>query len=809
MKIIQNNMENNFRPEEQMEVFDPIKFILKYIKYWPYVFVSILIALIAAYLVNKSTPPVYQASSKFYINEELTNNGILDLTGLTRAVKSGGVEQKMANQAIFLKSRNVAEKTLERLDFNVDYLQPGFFTDTELYKNSPIYVQVDWGHLQLIGGKIKISWTDTKNFKISFPHEIYNKYLQGSPNEEVIFENEEYPGIYTFGEFVELPYLKIKVSLVKNINEGEILINLNPKSSLVSKYTGEILQVFPYDNVASVLGLSISTPHPQKGADYLDALMEVYLEIELEEKNRMARNTVEFIDSQISGVSDSLSYFETNLQTFRSGNRTYNISEESSSVYEQMTRLESELSQERFNRDYFENLRNYLVRENYDQIIAPSALGIQDANLNSLINSLINLQQDRSNILFTQTEESPRVKELNRKIQDTSKSLSEVLRSLANNTQFRISELENRMRKYESQFTKLPSTEQDLIRLERGRNLNETIFTFLQQRRAEAAISMASTSSSNKIVEYALASYTPIRVREKVIFIVFFGLGFIIPVVIIGIFVIMDNRIKDFKELEQKLYMPLLAKIPQNKMQSALSVINEPRSALSESFRALKTNISFVVPIEKQLTIAVSSTISGEGKTFTSINLASIYSLNNKKTLLISCDMFKPSAFRDFQLGSKVGLSNYLSQQVDSVFEIIQNTKFPLFDIITAGAIPPNPSDLLASERFVHLIHELKKVYDVIVLDTPPVGLISQSFEVIKYVDMIAYVLRYKFSEKSFIGDLNDIKLKKGINNIYAILNDVPAKEMTYKGFDYGYYQESKPKKSFFRNLFGRDKAAL
>jgi capsular exopolysaccharide synthesis family protein len=255
--------------------------------------------------------------------------------------------------------------------------------------------------------------------------------------------------------------------------------------------------------------------------------------------------------------------------------------------------------------------------------------------------------------------------------------------------------------------------------------------------------------------------------------------------------------------------MPLFGKIPQNRTLSSLAVIDEPRSAIAEAFRSIKTNISFVVPMEKQLTIAISSTLSGEGKTFAAINLASIYALNKKKTLLISCDMFKPSSFKDLEPKNKIGLSNYLSQQVDSVFHIIQPTKQSLLDIIMAGAIPPNPSDLLASPRFVSLLEELKKNYDVIVLDTPPVGLISQSFEIIKHVDLIAYVLRYNFSEKSYITELNDIKTKKGIKNIYAIINDVPSKELTYKGFNYGYYQEVKEKKSSIKGLFSRNKAAL
>ncbi|WP_113923029.1 GumC family protein [Cognataquiflexum aquatile] len=807
MKPIQNNMENSFRTEEKTEVFDPIKFLSKYIKFWPYIFISVLIALVAAYFYNKTKPEIYQASSLFYINEQIGGTGILNLTGLSREGMSG-MDQTMANQAVFLKSKTVAEKTLERLDFSVDYFQPGMFSNFELYKSSPIYAQVDWNHPQLVGGMIKVEWSDTDIFRISFPDPLYKKFMVGGSSEELILE-EGLTKTYKFGEFIDLPYLKVKISLVKNEGEGEVLFKINSKGSLISKFSGDILQVFPFDNIASVLSIAITTNHPQKGADYLDAMMEVYLEMELEEKNRMARNTVEFIDRQISGVSDSLSFFETNLQSFRSGNKTYNIERESNTVYQELTRLESELSLEKFNKEYFENLKNYLARESYDQIIAPSALGIGDANLNSLINSLIDLQQERSNLLFTQTEASPRIKEINRKILDTSTSLSEVLRSLTNNTLFKIKELESRMGKLDNQFRRLPSTEQNLIRLERGRELNETIFTFLQQRRAEAAISMASSSTSNKIVEYARADWEPIKVKETFTYIVFFALGFIIPVVIIGLIVIMDNRIKDIKELEDRLAVPLLGKIPQNKSQTPLIVLDEPRSATAESFRALKTNISFVVPVKKQLTVAVSSTLSGEGKTFAAIGLGSIYALNNKKTLLISCDMFKPSSFKDFGLGSKVGLSNYLSQQVDSVFEIIQNTKYPYFDIITSGAIPPNPSDLLGSERFVTLLEELKKVYDVIVLDTPPVGLISQSFEVIKHVDLITYVLRHNFSETSFVNDLNDIKLKKGISNIYAILNDVPAKELTYKGFNYGYYEESKKREKRMSKFFKRDNAAL
>lgn len=801
-------IEPNYTLEEKEQAFDPLKFLLKYLKYWPVFLISVLIFVCVAHYINLTTPPVYQANAKFYIKDDPGNLGILDLTGFNKNL-GGKIDQKIANEAVFLKSRPVAERALSRLDFNVDYFEPGFFINTELYKSSPIHVQVDWLHPQIMGDKIKISWKDDKKFKISYPNGTYYKYVPEASGEEIELDSELEES-HVFGDFTESPLHKIKVTLSKNIPNGEILIQLRSKGSLISEFTGDNFIVYPFDNVASILGLTLNATHPKKASDYVNALMEVYLDMELEEKNRMARYTVDFIDSQIAGVSDTLSFFEDNLQALRSQNMTYNIAAEGNTVFAQLTELEAELGRERFNKDYFEELKNYLVRENYDQIIAPAGIGINDPALNNLIEDLIKLQSEKANLLFSQTEASPRVRELTRKIQDTTASILELTRNLSNKAQLRIRDLESRMSKMEKQFSRLPSTEQDMIKIQRGRNLNESIYNFLQQRRAEAAISMASNSSSNKIVEYAYPSTTPKKNKRNVIYILFAGIGFIIPAAFLIFKDLVDQRIKDARYLEESLIIPLLAKIPENTLDTTLAVLEEPRSALAESFRALKTNISFVVPLEKQLTIAVSSTLSGEGKTFTAINLASIYALNNKKTILISCDMFKPYSFKDFELKNKIGLSNFLSQQVNSVFEIIQNTKYPSFDIILAGAIPPNPSDLLSSPRFNQLLEELKKVYDVIVLDTPPVGLISQSFEVIKHVDLITYVLRHNFSEKSFVDDLNDIKKKKGIENIYAVLNAVPAKELTYKGFDYGYYEEKKKKKNFLgKVIISRDKAAL
>lgn len=781
--------------DENAPAFDPFKFLIKYSKYWPFFLVSIVFFLGVALYINQTTPLVYQANAKFFVKEEDSSGGILNLTGLPRGF-GGRAEQFVANQAILLTSRPVAERALSKLKFDVDYYQPGFFRDKDLYTGSPIEVEVDWESTQILADKIKISWKDAENYTVSFPGNNYFKFVPGILYEEIELENNvSYK--HSFGEPTDSPLYKFVIDLKKDVLEGEILIELRTKSSLISQYAGDNLLVFPFENVSTVLGLTINTTNPRKGADYLNALMETFLEIELEEKNRMSSRTVEFIDFQIAGVSDTLSFFEDNLQNFRTRNRTYNVASESRDVFQQITALEAELSKERFFKNYYDEVAVYLGSGSLDKIIAPAGIGIEDRTLNPLVENLIDLQSQRAFLLSTQTEASPRVRDLNKRIGELTSSIQEMVRNLSRNAQSRINDLEERIRSSERQFSRLPGTEQNLIRIERGKVLNESIYNFLQQRRAEAAIAMASSYNTNKIVEYAVADSKPKKSKRNVLYAIFLIIGIIVPVVILLFKELSNTKIKDFEELENQLSVPLLAKIPQTDYNSTLQIINQPRSMIAESFRALKTNISFIIPKDQQLTIAVSSTLSGEGKTFTAINLASIYALNEKKTLLIGCDMFKPNAMKDFKLNDKIGLSNYLSKQVDSVFELIQPTDYPLFDVILSGPIPPNPSDLMASPRFVQLINELKNIYEVIILDTPPVGLISHSFEVIKHVDLFTYVFRYKVSEKSFIKELNKIKNEKGIQNICSVLNAVPPKELTYKGFNYGYYNEDRKKSNF------------
>ncbi len=780
--------------------FNPKEFILKYIRYWPYILLSVTLALAAAYLKNQYTTPTYKVESKFLIKEEDINSGILDLTGLGRR-GTGGQSQRLANQSLILKSKPLAEEVLSHLDFDIEYYREGPFIHSEIYNNLPIKVVLDWEHNQLTGGLIKVSWHDDQSYTVELVDDKYQLAIPGSERKEQIDAPSINTNRFAFGDWTETDFIKMKIDLTSEASNGEIILRFRDQKSLVSQYSGEDLQVWPLDATSSILGLSLITTQPEKGQLYLNTLMEVFLDIELREKTRIASNTVEFIDSQISGVVDSLNYTGADLRNYRAQNRTYNIGTEGNTIFSQLSELERTISQEKYKKEYYTKLQDYLVREDFNEIVMPSGLGIDDPILNTLIENLIVLQAEKSRHLATQTGASPTVREVNRKINDLNVSIKEVLKNVQENSNYVISDLESQMARIESQFSRLPTTEQNLLRFQRKYDLNESIYTFLLQRRAESAITMASNTASNKIVEYAGLNDQPLQLKYMTNYVLALVFGFSLPVFFIALAQFFNNKVTDLKDAEKDLKVPVLTQIGRNRLKSKLVVLKEPRSAVTEAFRSLRTNIYFITPKDKQATIAVTSNISGEGKSFCALNLASAYSLNGKRTVLIDCDLHKHNDWTAFKIDEKLGLSSFLSDQIDDLPSIIQSSSYPNLDIITAGKVPPNPGELLLNGRMEELITILRSKYDTIILDTPPIGLVSESLGLIHLSDLTILVVRHGYSRKSFIDDINNLKYKKGIKNIYAVFNDVADKDLSNGGYGYGYYQEDRNKRPFLKRI--------
>lgn len=781
--------ENNFLESEDTS-FDIKSIIPKIIRIWPYILVSIFVFLAGAYIMTRMSVPQYKVYGLFFIKESDKGFSLFEGAEIDGTAKLG-----IVNETTILQSRPIAEATLNQLDFTVEYYSKGTFIDKELYQNTPILIEVDWREPQVLQGLLSIRWSDNDNFVLSLEDEAYSKYLPNGTNIEL--QNIPEPTEYAFGELISTNNFTIKVTKTSPESTGEVYVKFRDIPSLIGEYARRI-DIQNIQKEGSILELSLEVPNVKKGEDYVNALMQTYLALELEEKNVSATNTVNFIDSQVAGVSDSLRQFENELQNFRSSNKIYNLESESSSVFEQLTLLEGQLQDQKFKRTYYQNLAGYLVREQYNDLVVPSGIGIEDPILNSLISNLMELQVEKSRQLATLTDQAPQVQATNNKIRDLNYSIREILKNVDENAELLIKDLEDRITDIEGSFRDLPETQQNLIRIQRQFALNENIYNFLMEKRAEAAITKASNTAENRIIEPASGGFlvSPIPFRNYTIGIF---IGFMLPILFILFRELIRTKIEDVTFLERKLKVPLLSTILKNKGSNNLVVLEQGKSGIAEGFRSLRANIRFINPNDKQLTVMLTSTISGEGKTFCAMNLASVYSLTGKRTLLVGCDMRKPRIFQDFGIKNEKGLSTYLSGQIADWQSTVNNTPYANLNILLSGPIPPNPAELLFTKRFEVMIEEMKKEYDVVILDTPPVGLVSETLDLLPHVDLTLFVFRQNYSQRNFVDALNGLKVNKGLKNIYAVFNGVDAEKVAYGygytyGYGYGYYEDDNKK---------------
>ena len=785
-----NQEESDFFQDDDSS-FDLKTLFPKILRIWPVILICMAIFLATAYFYTNTTVPAYLVSSKFFIKEQESPLSLFENPALGGQQGIG-----ITNEIIILKSRPIAEAALVQLDFDVEYYEEGRFIKKEVFRKTPIVVEVEWENPQLLNGLVEVKWSNPAEYTLSFPDENYS---QSYPDGSIGVGVPNQGGTYKFNEWIETPQFKVKINNTSNQDSGEAYYIVRDKNYLINKYSGGLIVDLEEKN-STILNLSMAVPNTEKGQTYLNALMETYLELELQEKNEIANRTINFIDKQIAGVSDSLTQFENKVQSFRSNNKIYNLNNESSTVYGRLTEIESELANAKLKSRYFQSLKDYLVRENYNEIVVPSGLGIEDPYLNGLIENLLSVQVDRSRLMATQTELSPAVREANKKLDDLNKSIREILDNVDLNNQMTINDLEQRKKEIESSFRNLPQAEQNLIALQRQADLSESIYNFLSEKRAESAITKASNRPNNKIIEFAKTVGGPVSPKPQRNYLFALFCGLILPIVFVVCRELFRVKIEDITYLEKKLKIPVIATILKNKEENNLVVFNNGKSGIAESFRSLRANIRYLMQKDKQVTLMLTSTISSEGKTFCAMNLASVYSLTGKKTILVGCDMRKPKIFDDFGLKNDLGLSTVLSNQIENWGDAVQSSEYENLDILVSGPIPPNPAELLSGDQFENLVNELKKVYDVIILDTPPIGLVSETIELLNFVDLTLFVFRQDYSQRNFIDALNGLKTGKGIKNIYALFNGVEGKGVTYGygysyGYGYGYYSDDKKSK--------------
>lgn len=778
---------------ENQNNFDFKEFLLKASGYWKWFVLSILLCLLVAYQINIRKQKIYQLETTIGVSEE-DNPLFTSNTSLT--FNWGGTSDKVSSIASTLKSRSHNEIVVDKLNFFIDYLQENKYFTQSIYGSCPFEVIIDKSKNQISGVPINIKFVSANEYLIenefvSSDISVFNYQSKTSGTARV--SQEKFSRKYKIGEIVNLPFLNWKLILKENQSNyigQEYKVVFNDFNGAVANFRNINVEVD--DKAPSILKLSMAGNNKARIVDYLNQTVEILIKNQLEQKNLFAENTIAYIDTTLAIMENKLKEANTDLKSFSKNKNIIDIEEGGKSFQEQMLSLDIEKDAINRKINYYNTLGSYLRNsKDFSKLPAPSVAGIEDPNIIANVSNLIGLSVKRSEMEYMVKSEVM-LNNIDNEINAVKRVLLENISAAKAAIQYSSSQIKNKIGISENNLSKLPEEKQELIRIMRKYNLSDNIYQTYLQKRSEASIVKAANLSDIQFIDSAKdIGGGLIGPKTDVNYVIALLMGLLLPLlIIVGIFAF-NNSIQNADDLSKLTSIPLIGVVGVNNSKSYLAVYDKPKSALSESFRAIRSSLQFLYKKQNLLgtkTLMLTSTISGEGKTFCSINIATVFALSEKKTVIIGLDLRKPKIFNDFDLKNDVGVVNYLIGQ-KTLSEITNKTKIPYLDVITSGPIPPNPSELIMSDAMREMMDELKAKYDYIILDTPPIGLVTDAVELATYADIVIYVMRQNITKKGMPNLVNNMVKRGELSNVSIVLNgfENKAKYGTAYGYGYGY----------------------
>lgn len=790
--------KNSFSQYDEPDGFNPDKFLKKIFKSWKYFVASIVLFLSITLIINKNSVPIYSISTAVLIEDNDSKNKLGSaVNDFFEQQNNGKIGSKnLNNEYALLKSYPLLFSTLLDFDNRFSYLKKSGFTYYDLYKGSPIRLNVIEGSL-----------TALKNPELHFTYLGDEKFILSS--DEVSIESK-------LGKpFAFSNKLKLQVNIVHNnienieVNET-IKITVNDIYEQVDFYSKNLEIELAVDK-SSIIEISISSPSPDKEVDFLNALVEKVIELNLNEKNTASAQVVEFIDSQLTKNSDSLNKFEYRLQNFRTKNAALDLKIEGTQLFQNIEELKQQKAELEESNNYYNYLEGYL-QQNFDvgKIVIPSSVGVQDQILNRLINTLVETQLEVNILTSANKSKNPVVIEKKRQVAELKDNILNNISTQKNATSLQIENIDSRISGLSKSLSDLPEAERKLVNIQRNYELNENIYMLLMQKKLEASIRASANSSDYKIINRARAEKIPLSPKPLRNYVFAILLGIFLPISFLLIKEFLNDKIEGKDDLNN-INIPYAGSIYQEninvskKNESAFKPIeNGEQKIFLESFRGLRSNLRFILKNTSKKSgkvITVTSSLSGEGKSFCSWHLANVLAIGGKKTLYINADLRK--RVFSFEMERKKGLSEFLAGMADSN-EIVAETSLKNLYLVQSGELPPNPSELLMGSDFENLIFSLKKDYDYIIIDSSPVGLVSDILPIMSIADLSIYIAREGYSKKSILKDTLETYIYNKFNNVYIVLNGSTQRKSRYGYGDY-YFRDKKNKKGLIKMLTKTD----
>ena len=766
-------------------------FISRYTRHWLWFMLSVLVFVLLAYIYNRYATPKFELTSKIQILEEKGSSP--EMSVFKDLGFLAGSQNEVEDEIEVLNSRSNFIEVVRILKSNVVLKELGNVKEREIYKTDPIrlnFLEPD-----------SIIFRSETNFIVELVGE----------NSFTFQEKEEgVKNTYSYGKTIKTSIGEIIIT--PNLNffkqyEGSTLkVLVSPIEKVAQSYK-EIVKISNIEEYSKIVNLTIKHPIPGKGMDILNTLVNVYNKNAIDDKKEIADRTFNFINDRISDIYENLADVDETAENFKTDKGLADIQSQASINLNVGAANQQELENYRNQLNIASSMKELVIDETGFESTLPSNIGLSDPSIANSTEKYNQLVQERKRLLKSSNEKNPMIVSLDEQLNSIKNGLKASLNNMESNLSMTVNSLSRQQSIINSRIYAVPSNERNLRDITRKQETTESLYLFLLQRREESQVALASTSPKSRVLDLAyLTDDAPVEPNKLKIYLAALVLGLLIPFSVLYGYSLIDNKIHSKSDLESKVKsVPVLAELPRLSKKEKKFIDDKDRSVLAESLRILRTNLDYLIKSKKDSfynkVILVTSSVSGEGKTFVSTNLSMIFASTKKKVLLIGADIRNPKIYSYFvdsnvdslesnRKNSKLGLSEYLLDNKISVDTIIQSMLVytNTIDVIYSGKILPNPSELLMGERFKELIHSVLPKYDYIIIDSAPLMLVTDTLLLAPYADNTLYVTRANITETKVVDFPISLQNEGKIKGLSFLVNDVKENNLGYGGkYGYGY----------------------
>jgi capsular exopolysaccharide synthesis family protein len=786
-------MENERFDDVFESNFNLRAFVGKYAIQWRWFILGFSVCIFGAFLYLRYTIPQYEAKTTILVKDDNRGGMLSELSAFSDMGIAGGIKSNLDNEIEILKSRTLIENTVRKLNLNTSYIVAGNTVDRDLYIDSPIIINFldKKNHFYESSIGFEVSYLTSNSFYIT---ESYVDY-QYSLNEEAT-NNEDLKLIisakhsFQYGELIPTIFgnLIITKSNIErnqfNKVQNSIKIFVCPFESVVEAYSAGV-KVEALSMSSSVVSISIKGPVQQKIEDFLNNLVQTYNDDAAADKNFISENTSNFIASRLSLIAQELDGVEQSVESFKKANNITDVQSEAALFVAGSNEYDKKAVETEIQLNVVSSMLDFIKKSSNSDLL-PTNIMTNEGSSSGLINSYNDLILNRNRILKTATAINPSVLQLDEQITSLKNTVKISLLRMQSSLNIEIRKLNNEEGVLNAKINKIPVQERQFRSIARQQKVKEELYLYLLQKREEAAISLSASEPNARVIDAAKANNKASSPQVKIIYLAGMFWGIFIPFLVLYSVDLLGNKIKSRSDLEGKTSIPFIGDVPIADNPLELVRESESRTSAAEGLRIISTNLEFMlntVPDGAAKTIFFTSTFPKEGKTFAAVNLAATFAQSGKKVLLIGMDVRNPKLHEYFDVPER-GLTNYLlSNDLKTADLIVKCEGYEQLYVLPSGTIPPNPMALLKSKRVDILFNELKLQYDYIIVDTPPVTLVTDTLVVAKYADCFVYVVRANFLEKRMLNIVNTFYREGKLPNMCMLLNFTDSA----KGYGYGY----------------------